>query len=104
MEKYNIPIENVLRHYDVTGKMCPKPFVVDESLWTNFKNDLVENIEGDEEMRYKNISEVPSWSKDFISELINEGSIADKNNIDLSDDMIRTLVIMERHITKSKGD
>ena len=27
MEKYNIPLENVLRHYDVTGKMCPEPFV-----------------------------------------------------------------------------
>lgn len=104
MEKYNIPVKNVLRHYDVTGKMCPKPFVVDESLWTNFKNNLVGNREGIEGMRYKNISEVPSWSKDFISGLINEGSIADKDNVDLTDDMIRTMVIMERHINKSKGD
>lgn len=23
MKKYNIPIENVIRHYDVTGKKCP---------------------------------------------------------------------------------
>lgn len=23
MEKYNIPIENVIRHYDITGKVCP---------------------------------------------------------------------------------
>ena len=23
MKRYNIPIENVIRHYDVTGKMCP---------------------------------------------------------------------------------
>ena len=27
MEKYNIPLENVLRHYDITGKICPEPFV-----------------------------------------------------------------------------
>ena len=27
MEKYNIPVENVLRHYDVTGKMCPRPLM-----------------------------------------------------------------------------
>ncbi len=23
MHKYNIPIENVVRHYDITGKLCP---------------------------------------------------------------------------------
>lgn len=23
MQKYNIPIENVVRHYDITGKLCP---------------------------------------------------------------------------------
>lgn len=23
MKKYNIPIENVIRHYDITGKLCP---------------------------------------------------------------------------------
>ena len=23
MRKYNIPVERVIRHYDVTGKMCP---------------------------------------------------------------------------------
>lgn len=37
MEKYNIPIENILRHFDVTGKSCPKPFVQNEKAWQNFK-------------------------------------------------------------------
>ena len=27
MQKYDISIENVLRHYDITGKLCPEPFV-----------------------------------------------------------------------------
>ena len=27
MKKHNIPIENVIRHYDVTGKNCPAPYV-----------------------------------------------------------------------------
>ena len=31
MEKYDIKVENVIRHYDVTGKICPKPFVEDEN-------------------------------------------------------------------------
>lgn len=40
MNKYNIPVSNVIRHYDVTNKMCPKPFVNDSSRWVNFKNKL----------------------------------------------------------------
>lgn len=50
MQKYNIPIENVIRHYDVTGKICPQPYVKNESDWYNFKSKL-ENIEmGESEM------------------------------------------------------
>ena len=30
MKQYNIPAENVIRHYDVSGKMCPRPFVGDD--------------------------------------------------------------------------
>lgn len=29
MAKYNISIDRVIRHYDVTGKNCPAPFVND---------------------------------------------------------------------------
>ena len=36
MKKYNIPVENVIRHYDVTGKICPAPMVNDEKLWKEF--------------------------------------------------------------------
>ena len=38
MAKYNIPAANIIRHYDVTGKMCPAPMVNDVSLWNKFKN------------------------------------------------------------------
>ena len=40
MVKYNIPIENVIRHYDVTHKNCPAPFVENIKAWDNFKNML----------------------------------------------------------------
>lgn len=40
IQKYNIPIENVVRHYDVTHKNCPAPFVTDEEKWNNFKKKL----------------------------------------------------------------
>jgi len=44
MELYGIPINNIVRHYDVTGKNCPAPFVTDESAWTAFKTKLVEGV------------------------------------------------------------
>lgn len=45
MKKYNIPIERVIRHYDVNGKICPKPFVEEEGAWNEFKERLVEVVE-----------------------------------------------------------
>lgn len=40
MKKYNIPAENVIRHYDVTHKKCPEPFVSNSSRWDKFKKEL----------------------------------------------------------------
>lgn len=40
MNKYNISIENVVRHYDVTHKVCPAPFVEDITRWNDFKNRI----------------------------------------------------------------
>ena len=42
MEKYNIPIENIVRHYDVTHKNCPAPFINNITTWDNFKDSLKE--------------------------------------------------------------
>jgi N-acetylmuramoyl-L-alanine amidase CwlA len=41
MQKYNIPLDNVIRHYDVTGKVCPRPFVEDRQAWESFKSKLI---------------------------------------------------------------
>lgn len=46
MAKYNIPIENVIRHYDVTHKNCPAPFVNNPNRWYDFKNRLINNPNG----------------------------------------------------------
>lgn len=92
MEKYDIKVENVIRHYDVTGKICPEPLVRDEKLWLAFKDRLEE----EEVKRYNTIDEVPEWGKDVIKRLIDEGKIADGNKLDLTMDMIRILVILNR--------
>ena len=39
MARYGISPENVVRHYDVTGKLCPRP-LVDSAAWEKFKERL----------------------------------------------------------------
>jgi len=40
MSKYSIPENNVIRHYDVTHKLCPVPYI-DTSKWADLKAVLV---------------------------------------------------------------
>ena len=42
MAKYNIPADHVIRHYDVTGKICPNPYVYNHTdhTWEAFKAAL----------------------------------------------------------------
>lgn len=39
MDKYNVPASHVIRHYDVTGKICPNPYVYNTTshTWDEFK-------------------------------------------------------------------
>lgn len=39
-EKYGLTEQDVIRHYDVTGKICPKYFVDYEEAWELFKGDV----------------------------------------------------------------
>lgn len=43
--KYNLDKEDVIRHYDVTGKNCPKYYVENEEAWLIFKEDVFSYIE-----------------------------------------------------------
>ena len=38
--KFGLTSENVIRHYDVTGKLCPLYYVEHEDAWTQFKKDV----------------------------------------------------------------
>lgn len=40
-EKYNLDREDIIRHYDVTGKECPKYYVDNEDKWEEFKDDVM---------------------------------------------------------------
>ena len=39
-EKYDLTEDDVIRHYDVTGKICPKYFVDHENAWNQFKENV----------------------------------------------------------------
>ncbi|MCD7807878.1 MAG: peptidoglycan recognition protein family protein [Erysipelotrichaceae bacterium] len=40
METYNLDKNDILRHYDITGKECPKYFVDHEDAWEKFLDSL----------------------------------------------------------------
>ena len=126
MKKYNIPVERVIRHYDVTGKICPEPYVRDETAWSNFKNMLInkedEPMTAQEKASFdalvKSVSELsakvdklcnkmiyawiddnmPEWARPTISKLVQKGYLKgdDEGKLMLDDNMLRTLVILDR--------
>lgn len=43
--KFNLTEQDLIRHYDITGKICPKYFVDHPEKWTEFKNDVGKTLE-----------------------------------------------------------
>lgn len=50
LTKYKIPLANMIRHYDVTGKWCPAPFCNNNTnhTWESFKADVQKALNGNE--------------------------------------------------------
>lgn len=47
MMRYNIPLNRVIRHHDVTGKICPQQFQANNwRMWGYFKRDLQYLVQG----------------------------------------------------------
>lgn len=102
MQRYGIDTDHVLRHYDVTGKRCPMPWVDDPAQWVAFKAMLkhTNDKEDDEDMvRYSTIDDVPGWAQDTVRALMDAGALQGDEHgcIDLSRDMIRGMVIGKRY-------
>lgn len=121
MAKYNIDINHVIRHFDVTGKPCPKPFV-DNSTWEEFKNKItesedltvsqydeliskitklaetVETLKKSTEKVYHYTVDIPQWGRPTIQKLMDKGLYngASESDLNLPDTLLRTLVINDR--------
>lgn len=114
MKKYNVDISRVIRHFDVTGKPCPKPYV-DNARWKEFKNlitesgDLtmtqyeelkakIEKLENSTEKVYRYTTEIPEWGRPTIQKLLDKGLYkgASESDLNLPENLLRTLVINDR--------
>lgn len=117
MRKYKVPIKNVIRHYDVTGKYCPEPWIRNPREWDQFK-DMVSKIfyemedekhgevqeekdqEGvQEEMKYyETLDQIPAGEmREVVKKLIDRGTIKGTcNGLHLSEDMVRMMVYNDR--------
>ena len=110
MQRYGIDTDHVLRHYDVTGKRCPMPWVDDPDQWTAFKDMLTpENtttVEEDDDMatRYNSVNELPEWAQEETQRLVDRGALkGDENgNLDVTMDMLRTMIVCQRMIDENK--
>ena len=104
MQRYGIDTDHVLRHYDVTGKRCPMPWVDDPAQWVAFKDMLTPehpNEEEDENMvKYKTIDDVPEWYRSEVQELMDAGALKGTGNgaIDISEDVVRGAIIGMRYV------
>ena len=91
MKKYEVPPENVIRHFDVTQKACPAPFVgAGHEDWKEFKEMVSMK-------KYERVEEVPAWGTPTIQKLMAKGILKGTDTgLDMSHDMMRTLVILDR--------
>lgn len=105
MKNYNIPLENVLRHYDVTGKNCPAPMVINPQLWANFKALVWKYYKGEETPQevddvqyYEKLEEIPAGElRETVKMLVSKGVIkGNGTGLHLTHDMVRMFVFNNR--------
>lgn len=59
-----------------------------------FRAAVKQKMEEEEEMRYQTIDDVPAWAKQETQELIDIGALrGNENGLDVTEDMLRTMII-----------
>lgn len=100
MAKYGIDADRVVRHYDVTGKVCPEPYVRDASAWAEFKARLTApETEEDDMTRYNTVAEMPEYYRAEAQALIDAGALRGDaaGNLNVTEDMLRCMIISKRY-------
>ncbi len=75
--RYSLDKSHVLRHYDVTQKKCPAPFVDNVDAWVDFKERLfAQEEEKEDSMKiYRYVAEMPAWAQEAATKAIQRGII-----------------------------
>lgn len=76
MVDYNIPMTMLVRHYDISGKICPKP-LIDETKWAAFKK-LVENeikaiMIKEIKIMFSDEKDIATWAKPSVDRMVQLG-------------------------------
>ena len=74
MDEFNIDINHIIRHYDVTGKICPNPYVKNNKLktswtWDEFKNKLLKYRNTKTDTKITIINDTPVSTNKSIKEM-----------------------------------
>nr|DAW47647.1 MAG TPA: N-acetylmuramoyl-L-alanine amidase [Caudoviricetes sp.] len=101
LTEHGLTIKELRRHADWVEKDCPRILINPVYIYRNYGwNWFVGQVEKEmQEMntkRYNTINEIPEWGRATVQKLIDKGAIADRNKLDLSEDMLRVLVILSR--------
>lgn len=112
MAKYHVPVSRVCRHYDVTHKNCPEPWVRNPKQWEKFLEMLEEEDMTEAQTRkiaqeeikkanakvYNRVQDCPAWAQNTVQRLVNKGFLQGDENgrLGLTEDLMRVLVINNR--------
>ena len=102
MKKWGVPLSRVVRHYDVTGKYCPMPYVETRE-WERFKSKVWAyynglNKEEEEMLYYEKLTDIPAGEqREVVENLVDMGIIKGTgSSLHISEDMVRILVYLHR--------
>lgn len=104
LREYELGPADVKWHRDWTGKSCPRIFIEKEHIkpgigWAFFRarlNYYLEQKREEKVVYFQTIESLPEWGRETIQKLVDAKAFADPNLLNLSEDMLRVFVVLDR--------
>lgn len=112
LTRHGLTVDNLYRHYDITGKLCHVWLTKDDARWKNFKADVAAKMKGEIDMTeqefnervaaaikaampktYTKLDKVPKWAQALVQEATKVGVIKGDGTgqLNLTDTDLKTL-------------